>query len=57
MAGGSTFSYTYEDHFAADTDIDGNTVNNLIEADPISAMQFKGGAMYDFMSTVQIRCN
>jgi len=54
MAGFSTISYTYEDHFAADTDENGDTVDNLIKSDPISATQFKGGAMYDLNENLSL---
>jgi len=39
MVGMSSIAYTYQDHFTV--------ADVVIEADPISAMQFKGGAMFD----------
>ncbi|SVC01508.1 uncharacterized protein METZ01_LOCUS254362, partial [marine metagenome] len=39
MAGLSSISYTYQDHFT--------TANKVIEADAISTMQIKGGVMYN----------
>ena len=39
MAGFSSIAYSYQDHFTV--------ADEKIVADPISAMQFKGGAMYD----------
>jgi len=57
MAGFSTIDYSYEDHFAADIDSAGNTINNLIESDPISTMQFKGGAMYSINDELNVFVN
>jgi len=39
MGGLSSIEYTYQDHFTV--------ANEVIEADPISAYQLKGGVMYD----------
>jgi len=39
MAGWSSIKYSYQDHFTV--------ADEVIKADPISAMQFKGGAMFD----------
>jgi hypothetical protein len=57
MAGFSSIAYTYEDHFAADYDAEGNKVDNFIEADAISTMQFKGGAMYDVADGISVFAN
>lgn len=46
MAGFSTISYSYMDHFTVEKD--------KIESDPISAMQFKGGAMYDLNENLSL---
>ena len=57
MAGFSSIAYTYEDHFVADYDAEGNKVDNFIEADAISTMQFKGGAMYDVADGISVFAN
>jgi len=49
MAGFSTISYTYQDHFTLE--------DLLIEADAISTMQFKGGAMYDVADGISVFAN
>jgi hypothetical protein len=49
MAGFSTISYTYQDHFTVE--------DLLIEADAISTMQFKGGAMYDVADGISVFAN
>jgi outer membrane cobalamin receptor len=50
MAGFSQISYTYQDHFTvADAVVD--------HGDPITAMQFKGGAMYDLNNNISLFAN
>ena len=50
MAGYSQIAYTYQDHFTvADAVID--------HGDPITAMQFKGGAMYDVNDNMSVFAN
>ena len=49
MVGMSSISYTYQDHFTV--------ADALIEADAISAMQFKGGAMYDVSDDISVFAN
>jgi outer membrane receptor for Fe3+-dicitrate len=50
MAGFSTIAYTYQDHFTvADAVID--------HGDPITTMQFKGGAMYDVNDNISAFAN
>ena len=49
MAGFSSIAYTYQDHFTV--------ANTLIEADAISTMQFKGGAMYDVSDGISVFAN
>ncbi len=50
MAGFSQISYTYQDHFTvADAVVD--------HGDPITAMQFKGGAMYDLNDNMSLFAN
>ena len=46
MAGFSSIGYSYQDHFTVD--------NEKIIADPISATQFKGGAMFDVNDNLSI---
>ena len=46
MAGLSSISYTYQDHFT--------TANKVVEADAISTMQIKGGVMYDLNETMSV---
>ena len=46
MAGLSSISYTYQDHFTI--------ANKVIEADAISTMQIKGGVMYDLNETMSV---
>lgn len=50
MAGFSQISYTYQDHF---------TVANAVidHGDPITATQFKGGAMYDLNDNMSLFAN
>ena len=50
MAGFSSISYTYQDHF---------TVANAVidHGDAITAMQFKGGAMYDLNDNMSLFAN
>jgi hypothetical protein len=49
MAGMSSIAYTYQDHFTV--------ADSLIEADAISATQFKGGAMFDFNDEISLFAN
>ena len=49
MAGFSQIAYTYQDHFTV--------ANELIEANAISTMQFKGGAMYDVSDGISVFAN
>jgi outer membrane receptor for Fe3+-dicitrate len=49
MAGFSTIAYTLQDHFTV--------ANELIKADAISTMQFKGGAMYDVNDNISAFAN
>ncbi len=46
MAGLSSISYTYQDHFT--------TANKVIEADAISTIQVKGGVMYDVSDNISV---
>ena len=46
MAGFSTISYSYVDHFTV--------AKETIESDPISATQFKGGLMYDLNDNISL---
>ena len=57
MAGFSSIAYTYEDHFAANTDSLGGAIDNFVEADAISTIQYKGGAMYDLSNELSIFAN
>ena len=47
MAGISSITYSYEDHFAVNVDENGNEIDNHVKADPISTYQVKGGALYN----------
>ena len=49
MFGWSSIKYTYQDHFTV--------ADEVIEADPISAMQFKGGAMYQLYDNLSVFAN
>lgn len=49
MVGFSTIGYTYKNHFIVDP--------KLIESDPISTMQFKGGAMYSINDNMSAFAN
>jgi hypothetical protein len=49
MAGFSQIAYTYQDHFTV--------ANELSEANAISTMQFKGGAMYDVSDGISVFAN
>ena len=49
MAGFSSIAYSYQDHFTV--------ADEKIVADPISAMQFKGGAMYDLNESMSVFAN
>jgi hypothetical protein len=49
MVGMSSIAYTYQDHFTV--------ADVVIEADPISAMQFKGGAMFDVSDDISVFAN
>jgi len=49
MFGMSSITYTYQDHFTV--------ADELIEADAISATQFKGGAMYDVSDDISVWAN
>tara|TARA_Y100000588_G_scaffold391669_1_gene501000 strand:- start:1238 stop:2767 length:1530 start_codon:yes stop_codon:yes gene_type:complete len=49
MAGFSTIKYTYKNHFTV--------AKKLIESDPISTIQFKGGAMYSLNDNVSAFAN
>jgi len=50
MAGFSSIAYTYQDHFTK--------ANAVIDhGDPITAMQFKGGAMYDLNDNISLFAN
>jgi len=49
MFGMSSITYTYQDHFTV--------ADELIAADPISATQFKGGAMYDVSDDISVWAN
>lgn len=49
MAGFSSISYSYQNHFTV--------ADEKIEADAISAMQFKGGAMYDLSDNLSLFVN
>ena len=49
MVGWSSISYSYQDHFTV--------ANKKIVADPISATQFKGGAMFDVSDNLSIFAN
>ena len=50
MAGFSSIAYTYQDHFT-----EANAV--IDHGDPITAMQFKGGAMYDINDNISLFAN
>jgi hypothetical protein len=47
MGGVSSIKYTYEDHFAANKDEDGNDIDNFVSAPAINTFQVKGGASYN----------
>ena len=49
MAGMSSITYTYQDHFTV--------ADAIISADPISAIQFKGGAMFDVSDNISVWSN
>lgn len=49
MAGWSSIKYSYQDHFTV--------ADKVVEADAISAMQFKGGAMFDLSSDISLFAN
>jgi outer membrane cobalamin receptor len=49
MAGYSTIGYTYQDHFTV--------LDEVITADAISTIQYKGGAMYDLSDELSIFAN
>jgi len=49
MAGFSSIAYTYQDHFTV--------AKEVISADAISTMQFKGGAMYDVNDNISAFAN
>lgn len=49
MVGMSTIAYTYQDHFTV--------ADEVIEADAISATQFKGGAMFDINDDMSVFAN
>ncbi len=49
MAGFSSISYTYQDHFSV--------ADEVVEADAISATQFKGGAMFDVSDNISVFAN
>jgi hypothetical protein len=49
MAGQSSIAYTYQDHFTV--------ANEVIEADAISSLQFKGGVMYDVSDGISVFAN
>mgnify|MGYP003960056899 FL=1 len=49
MAGYSTIAYSYQDHFTI--------ANEVITADPISTIQYKGGAMFDVMDGLSVFFN
>jgi len=49
MAGFSSIAYTYQDHFTV--------ANEVISADAISTIQFKGGAMYDINDNMSAFAN
>ena len=49
MVGMSSIAYTYQDHFTV--------ADKLIEADAISATQFKGGAMFDINDDMSVFAN
>ena len=47
MAGVSNIGYSFEDHFAVNTDSLGKAINNYVEADAITTFQIKGGGVYN----------
>ncbi|HIN61792.1 MAG TPA: TonB-dependent receptor [Candidatus Marinimicrobia bacterium] len=49
MAGFSSIAYSYQDHFTV--------ADEKIVADPISTMQFKGGAMFDLNESMSVFAN
>ncbi len=49
MAGMSSIKYSYQDHFSV--------ADEVVKADAISAMQYKGGAMYDLSSSISFFAN
>ncbi len=49
MLGWSSIKYSYQDHFTV--------ADAVVEADPISAMQFKGGAMYALNENISVFAN
>ncbi len=49
MLGWSTIKYSYQDHFTVE--------DAVIKADAISAIQFKGGAMYDLSDNLSVFAN
>ncbi|MCH7613561.1 MAG: TonB-dependent receptor [Candidatus Marinimicrobia bacterium] len=49
MAGWSSIAYSYQDHFSI--------ADKVVEADAISAMQFKGGAMFDVNDNLSVFAN
>jgi len=49
MVGMSSIAYTYQDHFTV--------ADEVIEADAISATQFKGGAMFDINDDMSVFAN
>ncbi|NQV38108.1 MAG: TonB-dependent receptor [Candidatus Marinimicrobia bacterium] len=49
MAGWSSIKYTYQDHFTV--------ADKVIEADAISTMQFKGGALYNLSESLSFFAN
>jgi len=46
MGGVSNIGYSFEDHFAANTDSAGKAIDNYVEADGITTFQIKGGGVY-----------
>ena len=57
MAGLSSITYSYEDHFAVNVDEDGNEIDNHVKADPISTYQVKGGALYNVNDNLGVFIN
>jgi len=57
MGGLSTIAYSYEDHFAADTDSLGETIDNYDEADAITTFQLKGGGTYNLDDRMSVFAN